>query len=63
MPNYVKFLKDVLTNRRKFEEFKVVALNEECSAILKDNILLKEKDSGSFTILVSIGGKELGRAL
>ncbi|XP_022970250.1 uncharacterized protein LOC111469262 [Cucurbita maxima] len=63
MPNYVKFLKNVLTNRRKFEEFKVVSLNEECSAILKNKIPLKEKDPGSFTIPVSIGGKELGRAL
>ncbi|XP_022932792.1 uncharacterized protein LOC111439252 [Cucurbita moschata] len=63
MPNYVKFLKDVLTNRRKFEEFKVVSLNEERNAILKNKIPLKEKDPGSSTIPVSIGGKELGRAL
>ena len=63
MPNYVKLLKDVLTNRRKFEEFKVVPLNEECSAILKNKIPLKEKDPGSFTISISIGGKKLGRAL
>ena len=63
MPNYVKFLKDVLTNRRKFEEFKVVPLNEECSAILKNKIPLKDKDPGSFTIPISIGGKKLGRAL
>ena len=40
MPNYVKILKDVLTNRRKFEDFKVVALNEECSVILKHKIPL-----------------------
>ena len=63
MSNYVKFLKDVLTNRRKFEEFKVVPLNEECSAILKNKIPLKEKDPGSFKIPISIGGKKLGRAL
>ena len=63
MPNYVKFLKDVFTNRRKFVEFKVVPLNEECSAILKNKIPLKEKDLGSFTIPISIGGKKLGRAL
>ncbi|XP_022931555.1 uncharacterized protein LOC111437701 [Cucurbita moschata] len=63
MPIYVKFLKDVLTNRRKFEEFKVVPLNEDCSAILKNKIPLKEKDFGSFIILISIGGKKLGRAL
>ena len=63
MPNYVKFWKDVVPNRRKFQEFKVVSLNEECSAILKNKIPLKEKDPGSFTIPISIGGKELGRAL
>ncbi|XP_022927949.1 uncharacterized protein LOC111434773 [Cucurbita moschata] len=63
MPNYVKFLKNLLTNRRKFEEFKVVSLNEECSAILKNKIPLKKKYPRSFTIPVSIGGKELGRTL
>jgi len=63
MPNYVKFLKDVLINRRKFEEFKVVSLNEECSVILKNEIPLKEKDLSSFTIPISIGGKKLGQAL
>ncbi|XP_022970249.1 uncharacterized protein LOC111469260 [Cucurbita maxima] len=62
MPNYVKFWNDVLPNRRKFQEFKVVSLDEECSAILKNNIPLEEKDS-RYTIPVSIRGKELGRAL
>ena len=63
MSNYVKFLKDVLTDRRKFEEFKVVSLNGECSGILKNKIPLKEKDPNSFTIPISVGGKKLGRAL
>ena len=62
MSNYVKFLKDNLTARTKFEEFKVVALNEEC-AILKNKILLKEKDPGSFTIPVSLGVKKLSKKL
>ena len=35
MPNYVKLLKDVHINRRKFEEFKMVGLDEEGSEILK----------------------------
>ena len=30
---------------------------------LKNKISLKEKDPGSFTIHVPMGGKELGRAL
>jgi len=41
MPHYMKFLNDVLTNKRKLEELKVIALNEKCSAILKDKIPLK----------------------
>jgi hypothetical protein len=34
MPSYVKFLKDILSNKRKLEEYETVALTEECSAIL-----------------------------
>ena len=59
----MKFLNDVLTNKRKLEELKVIALNEKCSAILKDKISLKEKDPGPFTITVSMGGKKLGKKL
>ena len=62
IPNDVKFLKNVLTNRRKFEEFKMVPLNEECSAILKNKIPLKKKDPISFTIPISIGGKKIDQA-
>ena len=43
MPNYVKFLKDVLTNRRKFEEFKVVELNEELCNIEKQYPTKRER--------------------
>ncbi|XP_062119486.1 uncharacterized protein LOC133833899 [Humulus lupulus] len=41
----------------------MVALTEGCSAILKNKIPPKLKDSGSFTIPCSIGGKDVGRAL
>ncbi|KAJ9547052.1 hypothetical protein OSB04_019595 [Centaurea solstitialis] len=34
MPNYVKFLKDILSKKRKLNEFETVALTQECSAIL-----------------------------
>ncbi|KAL5539546.1 hypothetical protein UlMin_045339 [Ulmus minor] len=32
MPNYVKFMKDMLMKKRKFGEFETVALTRECSA-------------------------------
>ena len=34
MPNYVKFLKKILSKKRKLGDFETVALTEECSAIL-----------------------------
>jgi hypothetical protein len=63
MPNYVKFLKDILSKKRRLGEYETVALTEECSAVLKSKLPPKVKDPRTFTILVSIGGKELGRAL
>ncbi|XP_062099944.1 uncharacterized protein LOC133805809 [Humulus lupulus] len=56
MPNYAKFLKNILTKRRRLGEFETVALTEGCSAILKYKIHPKLKDPGSFTIPCSIGG-------
>ncbi|XP_062118742.1 uncharacterized protein LOC133832412 [Humulus lupulus] len=63
MPNYVKFLKDILTKKRQLGEFETVALTEGCSAMLKSKIPPKLKDPGSFTISCSIGGRDVGRAL
>ena len=34
MPKYAKFMKNILRNKRKFEDHETVMLNEECSAIL-----------------------------
>ena len=58
MFNYVRLLKIILTNGRKFEEFKVVALNEECSALLQNKVPLNEKDLDSFTIPISTKGNK-----
>ncbi|XP_060960810.1 uncharacterized protein LOC115719782 [Cannabis sativa] len=63
MPNYVKFLKDILTKKRRLGELETVALTEGCSAMLKSKIPHKLKDPGSFTIPISIGGWDVGRAL
>ncbi|XP_062107371.1 uncharacterized protein LOC133818486 [Humulus lupulus] len=63
IPNYVKFLKDILTKKRRLGEFETVALTEGCNAILKSKIPPKLKDPGNFTIPCSIGGRDVGRAL
>ncbi|GJU74034.1 hypothetical protein Tco_1265439 [Tanacetum coccineum] len=62
MPKYAKFMKDLLTNKVKFEETSKVTLNE-ISAVLLNKIPLKEKDTGSFTILCAIRRVEINKAL
>ncbi|XP_048231235.1 uncharacterized protein LOC125370275 [Ricinus communis] len=50
MHRYAKFLKEILSNKRKFEDLAYVMLNEECSAIFQNKLPEKRHDPGSFTI-------------
>ncbi|CAN6559485.1 unnamed protein product [Malus baccata var. baccata] len=63
VPKYAKFLKELCTNKRRFNDQETVALSEEVSAILQRKLPPKLKDAGSFTIPCVIEGKEFGRAL
>ncbi|CAJ2656660.1 unnamed protein product [Trifolium pratense] len=63
MPVYAKFMKELLTKKRKPKEDETVLLTEECSAILQRKLPQKKKDPGSFTIPCSIGNLHVGRAL
>ncbi|XP_062114137.1 uncharacterized protein LOC133825171 [Humulus lupulus] len=53
-PNYVKFMKEILSKKRKMEDYETVALTEECSAILQRKLPQKLRDLGSFTIPCTI---------
>ncbi|WRX11769.1 Reverse transcriptase [Theobroma cacao] len=63
MPRYVKFLKDILSKKRKLDEFETVSLTEECSAILQNKLPLILKDPSSFTIPCTIGNLFFTKAL
>ncbi|GKB73125.1 uncharacterized protein Tco_0934537 [Tanacetum coccineum] len=63
MPKYAKFMKDLLTNKAKFKETSKVTLNERCSAVLLNEIPIKEKDPRSFTIPCAIGKVGIDKAL
>ncbi|KAK6125377.1 hypothetical protein DH2020_040881 [Rehmannia glutinosa] len=63
MPNYAKFLKEVMSKKRKLAEFETVNLTEECSAIIQRKLPQKLKDPGSFTIHCVIGGVVFNKAL
>ncbi|XP_073273288.1 uncharacterized protein [Primulina huaijiensis] len=63
MPYYAKFLKDILTKKRKLVDFETVTLSEECSAILQNKLPPKLKDPGSFSIPCTIGNSNFNKAL
>ncbi|XP_062100378.1 uncharacterized protein LOC133806273 [Humulus lupulus] len=63
MPSYVKFMKEILSKKRKMEDYEIVALTEECSAILQRKLPKKLRDPGSFTIPFTIGKFECKHAL
>ena len=63
MPLYAKFLKEILSKKRRIVEEGVVNLTATCSAVIKKNLPEKMKDPGSFTIPCIIGEFEFQKAL
>ena len=63
MPSYVKFMKDILSRKRKLSEFETMNLTEEYSAILQRKLPQKLKDPGSFIIPCKIGNSIFERTL
>ncbi|XP_073154225.1 uncharacterized protein [Henckelia pumila] len=50
MPSYAKFLKEILSNKRKLEEHAMISLTKNCSALVMNKIPPKQKYQGSFSI-------------
>ena len=48
-------MKQVLSKKRRLDEFKTVALNEECSTMLQRKLPPKLNDPGKFIILYAFG--------
>ena len=63
MPLYAKFLKDILSKKRKIVGEGIVNLTATCSALMKKELPEKMKDPGSFTIPCMIEGVEIQKAL
>ncbi|GKD84706.1 hypothetical protein Tco_1355860 [Tanacetum coccineum] len=56
-------MKDILTNKVKFEETSKVTFKERCLAVLLNGIPLTKKDPGRFTIPCAIGRVGIDKAL
>ncbi|KAI3807563.1 hypothetical protein L1987_23493 [Smallanthus sonchifolius] len=63
MPKYAKFLKGLLSNKKKLEEVSGVSLGEQCSAVVQNHLPEKLPDSGRFTIPCLLGNLPLHHAL
>ncbi|XP_058775016.1 uncharacterized protein LOC131649266 [Vicia villosa] len=63
MPSYAKFLKEILSNKKKLEDNETVMLTAKCSAIIQNNMPPKLKDPGSFSIPCVIGKFVIDKAL
>ena len=63
VPRYVKFFKELSTNKRKLKGNEVVSIGENCSAVLQKKLPPKLKDPGSFTIPCTIGKTRFGKAM
>ncbi|KAK5771454.1 hypothetical protein PVK06_047658 [Gossypium arboreum] len=63
MPNAMKFLNELLANKRNLDEVSHVELNAVCSAILQNKLPNKLKDPWSFTIPCLIGSLDVNHEL
>ena len=63
MPNYAKFLKEILSKKKKIAGEGIVNLTATCSAVIQRSLPAKMKDPGSFTIPYSIGKYDFKKAL
>ncbi|KAK8578732.1 hypothetical protein V6N12_069076 [Hibiscus sabdariffa] len=50
MPNYAKFLKDMVSRKKRIEEFETAAATETCLALMHNKVPAKKSDPGSLTI-------------
>ncbi|KAI3806772.1 hypothetical protein L1987_22687 [Smallanthus sonchifolius] len=63
MPKYGKFLKDLLSNKKKLGGISEVSLSEQCSTVVQNKLPEKMVDSGRFVIRCLFGGLHLNQAL
>ena len=63
MPQYAKFMKDILSKKRKITEEGIVSLTATCSVVTQKTLPEKMQDPGSFTIPYKIRDADMGKTL
>ena len=55
MPNYVKFMKEIMSNKKKLEVYGIVNLSENCNAIIQKKLPKNSKIRVVSLSLASLG--------
>ena len=63
IPIYAKYLKDIITNKRRWDDNQTVELTETYSSIITRKMPTKLKNLGSFTLPCVVGVQEFPRCL
>ena len=63
MPLYEKFMKEILSRKRKIAEEGIVNMIATCSAVIQNSLPEKMQDLGSFTIPCEIRHADMGKTL
>jgi len=63
MPVYAKFMKDILSKKRRVNDEETIQIDANCSAIIQRTLPKKEQDPGRVTLPVAIGTTHVGKAL
>ena len=63
MSNYARFMKEIMSNKKKLDSIGTVGLSKSCSAIIKRKLLEKLRDPDSFTIPCVLGEHAFKKAL
>ena len=63
MPVYAKFMKDILSKKRRINDEETIQIDANCSAIIQRTLPKKEQDPGRVTLPVAIGTTHVGKAL
>ena len=63
IPSYAKYMKDILSKKKKLGNNDIVSLTEGCSAIFHRKLPQKSKDPGTFVVPVDIGNEYCGKGL
>jgi hypothetical protein len=63
MPRYAKFVKDILTKKKRYVEDETILLDARCSAIIQKTLPRKESNPGRVVLPVTIGGSYIGNVL